>query len=55
MTIKKYTLCLLLLSTALLLGSCKKGILQLNNPTEPTPGGSLVTEPGIDAFAQGMF
>jgi starch-binding outer membrane protein, SusD/RagB family len=54
MTIKKYSLCLLLLPT-LLLGSCKKGILQLNNPTEPTPGGSLVTEPGIDAFAQGIY
>jgi len=54
MTIKKYSLCLLLLPI-LLLGSCKKGILQLNNPTQPTPGGSLVTEPGIDAFAQGIY
>ena len=55
MTIKKYSLCLLLVPALLLLGSCKKGILQLNNPVDPTPTSSLVTEPGIDAFAQGIF
>ncbi|HLZ89455.1 MAG TPA: RagB/SusD family nutrient uptake outer membrane protein, partial [Puia sp.] len=39
----------------LLLGACKKTILQLPNPDSPTPGASLITEGGIDAFAQGMF
>jgi len=43
------------LSAALLLGACKKTILQLPNPNAPTPQGSLVTEGGIDAFAQGIF
>lgn len=45
----------LLLSAALLLGACKKTILQLPNPNAPTPQGSLVTEGGINAFAQGIF
>jgi len=44
-----------LLSAALLFGACKKTILQLPNPNAPTPQGSLVTEGGIDAFAQGIF
>jgi hypothetical protein len=54
MKINKYILCLLLLP-ALLLGACKKSILQLANPNSPTPQGSLTTEGGIDAFAQGIF
>lgn len=45
----------LLLSSALLLGACKKTILQLPNPNAPTPQSSLITEGGIDAFAQGIF
>ena len=45
----------LLLSTALLLGACKKSILQLPNPNAPTPESSLITESGINAFAQGIF
>jgi hypothetical protein len=45
----------ILLSAALLLGACKKTILQLPNPNAPTPQGSLVTEGGINAFAQGIF
>jgi len=44
-----------LLSAALLLGACKKSILQLPNPNAPTPQSSLITESGIDAFAQGIF
>jgi hypothetical protein len=43
------------LASTLLLGACQKKILQLNNPNSPTPQGSLVTEGGIDAFAEGMF
>jgi starch-binding outer membrane protein, SusD/RagB family len=43
------------LAFTLLLGSCKKDILQLSNPNQPTPEGSLVTEGGIDAYAQGIF
>jgi hypothetical protein len=43
------------LASTLLLGACKKNILQLANPNAPTPQGSLVTEGGIDAFAQGIF
>ena len=43
------------LACTLLLGACKKSILQLNNPNAPTPGSSLVTEGGIDAFAQGIY
>jgi hypothetical protein len=43
------------LASALLLGACKKDILQLPNPDLPTPQGSLVTEAGIDDFAQGIF
>ena len=43
------------LATTLLLGACKKTILQLPNPNLPTPNGSLVTEGGIDAFAEGIF
>lgn len=55
MTIKKYILCLVLIPVLLLQVSCKKSILQLPNPNSPTPQGSLVTEGGIDAFAQGVF
>jgi len=55
MTTKTYRLFFFLVPALLLFGSCKKGILQLNNPTEPTPNSSLVTEPGIDAFAQGIY
>lgn len=44
-----------ILASTLLLGACKKEILQLNNPNLPTPQGSLSTEGGIDAFAQGIF
>jgi hypothetical protein len=43
------------LAAILLLGACKKTILQLPNPNLPTPNGSLVTEGGIDAFAEGIF
>src|ERR1700743_86424 len=46
---------LAVLVTILALGACKKTILQLPNPNLPTPQSSLVTEGGIDAFAQGMF
>ena len=53
MKIKKYSICLLL--TALVFGACKKSILVLPNPNAPTPGASLITEGGIDAFAQGVF
>ncbi len=53
MKMLKYSLYLLL--PAFLLGACKKSILQLPNPNAPTPEGSLVTEGGIDAFAQGIF
>jgi hypothetical protein len=44
-----------ILASTLVLGGCKKAILQLNNPDAPTPASSLVTEGGIDAFAQGIF
>lgn len=54
MKISKYSLGLLLVP-ALLLGACKKSILQLANPNLPTPNGSLITEGGIDAFAQGVY
>lgn len=53
MKILKYSLSILL--PALLLGACSKSILQLPNPNAPTPNGSLVTEAGIDAFAQGIY
>jgi hypothetical protein len=43
------------LACTLLLGACKKAILQLPNPNAPTPQSSLITEGGIDAFAQGIF
>src|SRR6202012_1956745 len=46
---------LAVLASTLLLGACKKSILQLNNPNSPTPQGSLPTEAGINAFAQGIF
>jgi hypothetical protein len=52
MKLRKYSMLLLL---ALSLGACKKTILQLPNPNAPTPGASLATEGGIDAFAQGMY
>lgn len=38
----------------LLLGACKKSLLQLSNPNQPTPT-SLTTEGGIDAFAMGEY
>jgi starch-binding outer membrane protein, SusD/RagB family len=40
---------------ALLLGACKKSLLQLANPNAPTPLSSLTTEAGIDAFAMGEY
>ncbi|MDP4218793.1 MAG: RagB/SusD family nutrient uptake outer membrane protein [Bacteroidota bacterium] len=46
---------LYLLIPALLLGACKKSLLQLNNPNAPTPASSLTTEAGIDAFAMGVY
>ncbi|HEV2482856.1 MAG TPA: RagB/SusD family nutrient uptake outer membrane protein [Puia sp.] len=46
---------LYILTATLLLGACKKTILQLPNPNLPTPNGSLATEGGIDAFAMGIF
>src|SRR5579863_4596259 len=46
---------LLFAASTLLLGACKKSSLQLLNPNLPTPQGSLVTEGGIDAFAEGMY
>jgi starch-binding outer membrane protein, SusD/RagB family len=53
MKILKHSLYIFL--PALLLGACQKSILQLPNPNAPTPNGSLVTEAGIDAFAQGIY
>jgi hypothetical protein len=53
MKLRKYSVILLL--PALLMGACKKSILQLPNPNAPTPGASLITEGGIDAFAEGIF
>jgi hypothetical protein len=53
MKLRKYSLILLL--PALLMGACKKAILQLPNPNAPTGTSSLVTEGGIDAFAQGIY
>ncbi|HEV2355073.1 MAG TPA: hypothetical protein VGR89_12575, partial [Puia sp.] len=44
-----------LLACTLLLGACQKKILGILNPNLPTPQGSLVTEGGIDAFAEGIF
>ena len=44
-----------LLLPSILLGACKKSILQLNNPVSPTPESSLITEGGIEAFAQGIY
>jgi hypothetical protein len=52
---KKQRYILPVLAIALLLGACKKTILQLPNPNLPTPQSSLATEGGIDAFAQGIF
>ncbi|HEY4109353.1 RagB/SusD family nutrient uptake outer membrane protein [Puia sp.] len=46
---------LAVLASTLILGACKKTILQLPNPNAPTPQSSLITESGIDAFAQGIF
>ncbi|HEV9038412.1 MAG TPA: RagB/SusD family nutrient uptake outer membrane protein [Puia sp.] len=43
------------LASILLLGACKKSILQLPSPNAPTPQSSLITEGGIDAFAQGIY
>jgi hypothetical protein len=53
MKLIKYSIILLL--PALLLGACKKAILQLPNPNSPTPGSSLATEGGINAFAMGIY
>jgi len=53
MKLIKYSVILLL--PALLIGACQKAILQLPNPNAPTPGGSLGTEGGIDAFAEGIY
>jgi len=53
MKIRKYSL--YLLASLLLLGACKKSILQLPNPNSPTPGPSLITEGGIEAYAQGIY
>jgi starch-binding outer membrane protein, SusD/RagB family len=53
MKLRKYIIFLLL--PALIMGACKKAILTLPNPTAPTPGASLITEGGIDAFAEGIF
>ena len=51
-----YKLALLpVLTATLLIGACKKTILQLPNPNLPTPNSSLATEGGIDAFAMGIF
>src|ERR1700733_4271514 len=43
------------LASTMLLGACKKDILQLPNPNLPTPQGSLTTEGGIEAFAMGIY
>jgi hypothetical protein len=51
---KKYKL-LYSLIALLLLGACKKSLLQLGNPNAPTPVSSLTTEAGIDAFAMGEY
>ena len=51
---KKYNIIFLIIP-ALLLGACKKSLLQLANPNAPTPVSSLTTEAGIDAFAMGVF
>jgi hypothetical protein len=51
---KKYKL-LYCLIALLLLGACKKSLLQLGNPNAPTPISSLTTEAGIDAFAMGEY
>jgi starch-binding outer membrane protein, SusD/RagB family len=53
MKLIKFSITLLL--PALLMGACKKAILTLPNPNAPTPGASLITEGGIDAFAEGIF
>jgi hypothetical protein len=53
MNIQKYSL--VLLTAGLLLGACKKNILQIPNPNAPTPGPSLITEGGIDAYAEGIY
>ncbi|HZE84620.1 MAG TPA: RagB/SusD family nutrient uptake outer membrane protein [Puia sp.] len=51
---QKYKL-LYLFMIVLLLGACKKSLLQLSNPNSPTPQSSLVTEAGINAFAMGEY
>jgi hypothetical protein len=53
MKLRKYSIFLLL--PALFIGACKKSILQLPNPNAPTPNASLITEGGIDAFAEGIY
>jgi len=52
---KKMKKLLYILSATLLLGACKKTLLQLPNPNLPTPQSSLATEGGIDAFAMGIY
>ena len=49
---KKYIF--IMLAAALTLAACKKETLQLTNPNNPTPT-SLVTEAGVESFAQGIF
>ena len=50
---KKFTIYLLI--PVLMLTACKKSLLELPNPNQPTPDGSLVTEAGILAFADGIY
>src|SRR5450755_3700509 len=46
---------IILLAAVSLLGACKKSLLNLPNPSAPTPQSSLTTESGIDAFALGVY
>jgi hypothetical protein len=50
---KKYILFCLI--PALLLTGCNKSTLNLPNPNQPNPIGSLNTEGGLEAFALGVF
>ena len=49
---KKYIF--IILAASFTFAACKKETLQLTNPNNPTPT-SLVTEAGIESFAQGIF
>src|SRR5215213_7307168 len=49
---KKY---ILFIPLILLLASCKKSSLELQNPNAPTPESSLKTEAGLQAFSLGLF